>query len=174
MKRGPGPVIFQKPSSATLRGRVLGAALRVAKVRCKKKGRRRSFRAGEAVSPAAAGAVAAAAGGIALRTAAQLRPPAPAEYRRRHARRHRRTRLQCAVRHPRRSISLPSIATLTRSLASHAIIGVKSLSTARVQFSPGNTRDRYLARRAPRCRWSACCHLCRVEFLEECHCPPVI
>jgi hypothetical protein len=31
---------------------------------------------------------------------------------------------------------VPSVATLTRSFASHAIIGVKSLSTASVQFSP--------------------------------------
>jgi hypothetical protein len=60
-------------------------------------------------------------GGIALRLAAQLRPPAPAEYRRHQARRHMRTRLQCAARHPRRSISLPSIATLTRSFATRGL-----------------------------------------------------
>jgi len=56
-----------------------------------------------------------------------------------------RTRLQCAARHPPRSIALPSVATLTRSLKTHAIMGVKRISTASVRFSQRDTRDRYLA-----------------------------
>ena len=47
------------------------------------------------------------------------------------------------------SISLPSVATLTRSFASFAIIGVKRLSIASVRISWRDTRDRYLARRHP-------------------------
>ena len=106
-----------------------------------------ALRAGEGISPTGADAVAAATAGIAPHIAARSRPQVRAGYRRRHAHRHRRTRRQCAGRHLQRSISLPSVATLTRSFASHAIIGVKSLSTASVQSSPGDTRDRYLARR---------------------------
>ena len=60
-----------------------------------------------------------------------------------------RTRLQCAARHPPRSIALPSVATLTRSLKTHAIMGVKRISTASVRFSQRDTRDRYLACRHP-------------------------
>jgi hypothetical protein len=36
---------------------------------------------------------------------------------------------------------------LTRSFASHAIIGVKRFSTTSLRFSPRDTGDRYLARR---------------------------
>jgi len=104
----------------------------------------RPLRAGEVISPIVRAAVAGAPE-IAPRTAARSQPPVRAGYQHRHARRHRRTRRQCAARHPRRSISLPSVDTLTRSFASHAIIGVKSFSTASVQFSPRDTRDRYLA-----------------------------
>jgi len=121
----------------------------VQKLGAKREGATGHLRAGEAVSRAEAGAVAAAAGGIALRNAAQLRPRAPAESRRRHARPHMHTRLQCAARHPRRSLSLPSVATLTRSYATHAIMGVKRISTASVRFSRRDTRDRYLACRHP-------------------------
>jgi hypothetical protein len=38
-------------------------------------------------------------------------------------------------------------ATLTRRFASHAIMGVKRFSTASLQFSARDTRDRYLASR---------------------------
>jgi hypothetical protein len=106
---------------------------------------RRPLRAGEVISPIAPGAVAAASAGIAPHIAARSRPPVRAGCRRRRARRCRRTRRQCAGPHPRRSLSLPSVATLTRSYASHAIIGVKRFSTTSLRFSPRDTRDRYLA-----------------------------
>jgi hypothetical protein len=105
-----------------------------------------ALRAGEAASPAEAAAVAAARG-IALRTAVRSQPPAPIGSRHRRVRRRRRTRRQCAGRHPQRSISMPSAATLTRRFASHAIKGVKRFSTASLQFSTRDTRDRYLASR---------------------------
>ena len=108
--------------------------------------RRRLLRGGEAVSAAEADALAAAPG-IALRSAARSRPPAPAGSRRRLVRRHRRTRRQCAGRHPQRSISMPSAATLTRRFASHAITGLKRFSTASLQLSARDTRNRYLASR---------------------------
>jgi len=60
-----------------------------------------------------------------------------------------RTQRQFAGRHPRRSISVPSVATLTRRFADSAIVGVKRFSTASLQISPRDTRDRYLARRHP-------------------------
>jgi len=66
-------------------------------------------------------AVAGGISSIALRTAARSRLPAPAGSQRRLVRRHRRTRLQCAGRHPQRSISMPSAATLTRRFVSYAI-----------------------------------------------------
>ena len=40
-------------------------------------------------------------------------------------------------------------ATLTRRFATHAIMGVKCISTASVRFSRRDTRDRYLACRHP-------------------------
>src|SRR5262249_27364275 len=97
------------------------------------------FREGGWVSPGEAGAVVAEAG-IALHTAGRPRPPARRGCRRRHARRHRHTRRQCAGRHPRRLISVPSAATLTRSFPSHAIIAVKRLPTTSVEFSLRDTR----------------------------------
>jgi len=86
-------------------------------------------------SPAEADAGAATAG-IAPHIAVRSPPQVRAGYRHRHAHRDRRTRRQCARRHLPRSISLPSVATLTRSFASHAIIRVKSLSTAVCSFRP--------------------------------------
>jgi hypothetical protein len=92
------------------------------------------------VSPGEAGAVVAVAG-IALHTAARSRPPARARCRRRHARQHMHTQRQCAGRHPRRLISVPSAATLARSFPSHAIIAAKRLPNTSVEFSLRDTRD---------------------------------
>src|SRR3984893_9033634 len=107
-----------------------------------------SLRAGAGVLPIEA-APDGAARGIALRTAVQSRPPVPGECRRRHGHRHKRIRRQCAARLPRRSISVPSAVTLTRVFADTAIVGVKPFSTASLQYSSRDTRDRYLARRHP-------------------------
>ena len=109
------------------------------KLRAKRTRRHSPFREGGWVSPGEAGAVLAEAG-IALHTAVRSRPPARAGCRRRHARRHRHTRRQCAGRHPRRLISVPSAATLTRSFPSHAIIAAKRFPTTSVEFSLRDTR----------------------------------
>ena len=110
--------------------------------------RRCPFRAGAEVLPIEA-APDGAVRGIALRTAVQSRPPVPGECRRRHGHRHKRIRRQCAARLPRRSISVPSAVTLTRVFTDTAIVGVKPFSTASLQYSSRDTRDRYLARRHP-------------------------
>ena len=110
--------------------------------------RRCPFRAGAEVLPIEAAADGAVRG-IARHTVARSRPPVPGECRRRHGHRHKRIRRRCAARLPRRSISEPLAATLTRVFADTAIVGVKRFSTASLQYSPRDTRDRYLARRHP-------------------------
>jgi hypothetical protein len=67
----------------------------------------------------------------------------------RRAHQQRRTRRQYAGRHPPRSISAPFCRHSDRHVCKqcnlNAIFGVKRFSTATVQFSPSDTRDRYLA-----------------------------